>query len=589
MPVVKFDNGTQVEFDKEPTPADIDEVASKIGINQQAPSASAPKTDMLQSISDKFNSVIPSKELGKVFGTIGGVPLTAAKGLISGGPKMAWDMLKEYDYSPGVDSKKLVGEAANTALNVGSLLLAPETGGASLAARGAFNAALGGSMSIANSLSQGRDISDPKTIKDAAGSATFSFFLPVLGKSFSSLNEAAKSASGVTPQLATILKKSTPEEVGEYIQTALTHNANLDSPTPIGLASQKLAEAGTLLKNKIDEAGKAVGSARKEAGNLMLSASKNGEPSADKALSEFTKQIEEKFGHEIGVREGTTLKIGGETMRAADGKGVELIPLKGRIREISAGDQTRILKIYQQLHDLANKPMIQTATDVIHNMDDLIDWTKVDQYGRNHDPLEGTIQYLRGQLNGAIRQTAPGIAEANDNFSRLKNLDRGIGQLGGKDLQRGELLLRRVFSGDKSRDSMNLLRDIEKETGIDLVKQSALARFATENFGDESSRTLLQQAVNTEASMVGGLKRALIAPIRGATKRLLVPETESYAMNLAKGKGYANFYDQLVSSQEGKNLLRTYFNNVSAAHPEIGGSIVQGGRNLINNTTGLGI
>lgn len=580
--IVEFDNGTRVQFEGNPTAADINEASVNLGITK-------PKDnrDLLQKASDMANSVFPNQNLGKIIGNSLYAVGQDVQGLIKGGPKGFYDavMASGPDVTPAPgDFKKVVGDVSGDVLN--GLLFATGGGGASLLGKMGSQAALSGGLSAANSLSQGKDLLGKDTLGNAAGSAAIGAIFPYIGSEIGKFNKVLKSGAGISPQIEKQLIKSTPEEVQNYIQTALTHNSELNSPTPIGLASQKLAEAGQMIKTKINDAGKAVGAARKAAGEMMIKAAPTGEPAIDSVLSNFTKQIEEKFGHEISMPRNESLTIGNESVI---GSKPDLIPLEGRSREIAPTEKTRIMKIYDQLSKLADSPQVKTATDVVHNLDDLVDWNKVDQYGINHDPLESTLRSIRGQLNGAIRASSPEVADANDTFSRLKELDKGIGQLGGKDLQRGELLLRRVFSGDKSRDSLNLLNDISSETGIDLIKHSALAKFATDNFGDETSKTLFKQAIGLDKVIANARKQSVIGSILDSVNKRITPNTEKYAMNLANGSPYANTFDQLVNSPASRNLLTAYTTNLAAAHPEAGKSLLKGSRNLINNVTGLGI
>lgn len=576
MSTIQFDNGTMVQFDGTPTEADVNEVAQKAGID-----GSQKSGNIGGKVGDFMQSVFPNKNIGSVLGTAVGIPYAFANSGIEG--------LKNYDYNPHVSAGGLVGDLGGDAINAASLLMAPETGGTSLLARGGVNAAIGGGLNLSNSFSQGKSLTDPGVIKDAATTALFSSLLPVLAKPFESLSVAVKGASGVTPQMENILKDTHPSELQNYIQTTLEHNKNLNTPTAIGFASSKLGEAGTAIQQKLKVAGQAVGDAIKQTGTLLIGDHPETQtPYTDEILSSFNKKLENTFGHEVSVASGdnTKLNIAGETMKFSPTDEPWLSPLAGRSRTITPADQKRILEIHNQITALANDPTVSRASDTIRNLDELIDYNQVDKFGINHDPLQGIIRSTRGEINGAIRATSPAVAVANDRFSQLKDIDKGLGLMAGKDLQRGELLLRRVFSGDKSGQSLQLLNDIKNETGVDLVKHAALAKFVTENFGDASSKTLLQQALNVEGSLAGGMKRALLSPLKGATKAILVPDTEKYATKITQGGKYSGMLDELLNSDKGRGLLRTYINNISAAHPEIGAGFGRGIENLIGHVAG---
>lgn len=545
------------------------------------PNSGQSNEGILGKTSDVIQSIFPDKNIGSILGTVAGGVGTALTD-----PKD----LPYYDWNPHASITGVAGDVAGDAVNLGSLLMAPETGGTSLLARSAVNAGIGGALSLANSASTGQSFAAPSTWENAGGAATLSSIFPFLGKSVEALSEAARGASGVTPQIENVLKSTTPQELNDYIQTTLAHNKDLNTPTAIGLASSKLNDATDAITAKLKTAGAAVGSALKQTGSNIIGTNPvTNNAFTDDVLSSFNKKLEETFGHEVtyNPEDNTKLKINGETVTNGQNTEPNLEPLEGRGRTIAPADQKRILTIHSQLAQLADNPTVAKASDIVHNLDDLIDYSKVDQVGINHDPLQGIIYSTRGELNGAIRTSSPAMAAANDRFSQLKGIEEGIGQMAGKDMQRGDLLMRRVFSGDKSGQSLQLLNDIKNETGVDLIKHAGLAKFATENFGDASSKTLLQQHLSTEGSIAGGMKRALLSPIKNITKKLIVPDAAKFAQKITQGGQYANIMDELINSNKGRGVLRTYLNNVSAAHPQIGKGIDRTFANLLKNTTGI--
>lgn len=537
----------------------------------------------LKSLGNFALKVFPNENLGKIIGT----PLGAIYAGMTGG----MDALKQYDFNPHASATGVAADLGGDAINAASLLAAPETGGASLAARSALSGAAGGGLNLLGSLSNGKSIGDKEVWKDAGGSALISALFPALAEGASGLIGNAKAASGITPQVEKVLKDATPEEVNQYIQAAKAHNVNLNSPTPTGMASDKVDEAAGLIKQNLKTAGQAIGDAIRTDGTKVIGNHPDiGTPHVDEILSAFNKNIEDTFGHEVSLRpaDNTKLKIGGDTMSFDQNEQPSLLPLGGRARTIDAPDQKRILNIHDQISKLADDPTVRRAADVVHNLDDLIDYNKIDQFGVNRDPLEGIITKMRGQINAAIRDSSKAVADANDRYSFLKNIERNIGSLAGKDLQRGSLLLRRVFSGDKSGESLKLLNDLKNETGVDLIKHAGLAKFATDQFGNDSSKTLLQQMINPDTGAVQKVGRFLTSPVRAA-ESLLVPSAQKSAARLSGGAPFVNKLDEFINSPAGQNFLRTYFINSSAAHPEPGKSVGSMTRNLVNNTTGLGI
>lgn len=118
MAKIKFETGQVVNFEGTPTPADIEEVAAKLGISKSVnPPAPKDTRDLLQKTGDVVNSIFPGKQLGESIGTLGGYGLTAAGEKLGMMPKGSTEA---YDTSaPSV--KSTVGDAAMAALTVGSL------------------------------------------------------------------------------------------------------------------------------------------------------------------------------------------------------------------------------------------------------------------------------------------------------------------------------------------------------------------------------------------------------------------------------------------------------------------------------------
>jgi hypothetical protein len=234
------------------------------------------------------------------------------------------------------------------------------------------------------------------------------------------------------------------------------------------------------------------------------------------------------------------------------------------MRSIDKGDEKRILDIYDQLKQLNAAPTLHRASDVLRNVDEAVDWKKYDQALRvNRDPLQGLLRMTGAGLNDAVRHTSPLLASANDEFSKLKGVERELSQGAGPTLSRASLLMRRVFSGDKSRQSMQILDNLQKITGRDYVKEAALAKFATDMFGDEHQQTLLRQQLGgaiREGRVLTGSTWPIIGPLVRGGARVLTPDTENYATALTKGHSYTlgplgEAYDNMLDSAHGKAII----------------------------------
>lgn len=545
--------------------------------NSSNTNGSTPQTtndNSLDDISNGIQNLFPNKNIGKVLGT----PIGALETAVSD-PKD----LKNYDWNPHTTAGGVAGDVAGDAINLGSLLISPETGGSSLLARSGVNAAIGGGLSLANSASNGQDIFGKNALENAGGAATLSALLPILGKPFESLENAAKGASGVVEPYKDIIQNSDPSLVSEYINAAKAREAagGLKAVSPDGLANSYLQKATDGIQSQLKDAGAVLGEARKSLASTVIGTNPTTQnPFTEDILSDFNKMTEDTFQHEITPAEkGASIVIDGKTISDPDIKAPDLKPTTDIPLDISNADKNRILAVHQKLQQFAENPTIENGTVISKNLSNMIDWNQIDKLGVQHDPLQGILQKTRGIISNAIRETSPAIADALDNYSSLKDIEGGIGQYAGKELNQGTTFMRRLIAGDQSQKTLGLIDQIKQRTGIDLTQHAGLAEFAKNNFGGSESQTLLQKEMNQVGSIVSQTKKSLISPVMHAVSSTIIPDTEKYAMRLAGGTSkidqfvngnYAGKIDTLLNSPQGRGLLRTYLNNVSAAHPAPG-------------------
>jgi|GEM_PF-2954442 len=137
MPKVKFDNGTIVEFDRMPTPQDIEEVANQLGINKPAQSKqsdllsdlNARDAESKKSLLEKTGDFIGVSSLGKSIGValsrftpeVHDLEKKIASGNASNEELQAYQDI--IGSSPIQDTKSALKVGAGTALSVASNLV----------------------------------------------------------------------------------------------------------------------------------------------------------------------------------------------------------------------------------------------------------------------------------------------------------------------------------------------------------------------------------------------------------------------------------------------------------------------------------
>jgi len=136
----------------------------------------------------------------------------------------------------------------------------------------------------------------------------------------------------------------------------------------------------------------------------------------------------------------------------------------------------------------------------------VLDFTITDQAGKSRDPLVGLLSETANNVNRNIKETSVELADILGKYTNLKKLDKLLGKEAGADIQRGELLLQRVFSPSKGTNASELLTEIQKETGIDLFEDAALAKLSSEQFAGEAELIGQQVASGLQGLTYEGLK-----------------------------------------------------------------------------------
>lgn len=306
--------------------------------------------------------------------------------------------------------------------------------------------------------------------------------------------EVVRGMSGISPQVQTELERMSGAPENEalrqsYIDATKAHAVDPRAKAPLVMAADELDKAAEKVSSKVDEAGKVVGDAKAKSANAPLFA-KNAKTSLNGVGDEFWKTVNDKFGLNLFT------KPNGDIIAK---------PVEGRLVQNDPSVVKRIVSIAQQLSDLnRGDATVGNASDIMGNLNKLVDFSKQDIYGNTNDPIEGLIKNTAGNLNEVVRERAPNIAKANDTFSGLKGLQDEIKKMAGGDLNRGELLMRRAFTGDKSGQVQDFFKKILDTTGIDLMKHASLAKYAIEAVGGNADKTLLEQIMNNAVQSGGG-------------------------------------------------------------------------------------
>lgn len=282
--------------------------------------------------------------------------------------------------------------------------------------------------------------------------------------------------SGIPENIKPVLSGlSNPNHYDEYINAAKARATDVRNSSPLELAADYTKKAATGIQQKLKQVGKMVGEVKKTEGAKKLA-------SVDPVLGNFVTKLEDKFGLKI-----STNKFG---------KGIKIENAAGRMKNVlTSADQNRVKRALSEVLQLRKSGNIRKASDVIDNLDALVDYSKKDLLGHSNDPLEGFLKSVRHDLNEVVRESSPTLAQAKARFHDLSDSLGEITGAGGDNLQRAELLLKRVLAGDKSEASRKVFDIIKKETGIDLVEHAVLADHSIRTIKDPSQVSLLNKMI----------------------------------------------------------------------------------------------
>lgn len=560
MSTVTFSNGKSVSFAGTPTPQDIDYVAQQMGITPE-PTQSLG-SEIVNGGKAVANALLsPVESLGVHLGQ--GASMLTAKGASALGFQGEADKINSRlaqpqtnltggtvsTLKPGLAS---IPQLAGDVVSTGAMLAAPESVGIKTMA------GLGALSGVGQSLAQGNTDLGQLGQDTAVGG----IFGGVLGAGASSLahgSQLLKGLTGVTPQVENELKTASSDLVNNYADTAIDHESDIRTPTAHGVAEQAAQDRASILLHKvIPDAGQAVSDAKTAAGESPVMLTPKGVPPiagsnvANSILNQVSQKVE-ALGHRFST-------IGPDELSFSQHSTPAITPIKGRSVNLDDSDKELLLNLQGQLQVLARKPTVQTASDIITNLDKEIGnaWNK--NALTTDTPVTSILKQARGMINSSIGPSSPELAAAKANYSSLMDLKDQLAHEAGSDLQSASLMMRRVLSGDKSKDVVGLLDNLSRITQpyisptasdaekTNLVTHAVLADWATKNFGGASAKTLMNQYTSEGSSLLGYASR-IANTVMKETVKGLTPEARQYALSISKGSPESlNFVTRLAQT-----------------------------------------
>ncbi|MDY0388773.1 MAG: hypothetical protein RBT65_16945 [Methanolobus sp.] len=555
MPKIKFENGVVVNVEGNPTQADIEEIASQMGIKKaETPGGvsgafkrgwSGLKED-LNKRTEKVGEAIGAQQsgaskalqvAGQGFGTIGDVIgagiTTAASALTPDEPEQAIKtkftegvkkimetqtakgMMEKY-YKFKEENPELAGNIEAVGNIADALLNATGVGagvkGAEIAGKGAIRAGVKGVEELASAGSKATSFSKRvgEITSKVRAQAKEKFADTKIGEKVSDLvspldNNTRKTIDplasipeeripGISKEVIDKSKEATSGKLEYYLNKARRATQNPSLPTPLEFAGKKAEEALDAIGKKIAKNG-----ALKRAETEALK---------DKVITGVG-EIKTKLMDSLGEIAGVELDEAGEFVAKA-----------GRTLAISDKADLQLVKnINSKLASLGDSPSFKQVDDAVDYLQDLLYKKKANLAQPINSKIEGMVKKITGELNGKLRQAGSKLyRESNQTISRMLDVRDNLNKALGRDANKGGSLMKRVFSPTDG-GTKELFKEIKRITGIDLNEEATLAKFAMEQLGDARQANLLEQLELIKDSMGAGKGSFLTEAIKNITKK----------------------------------------------------------------------
>lgn len=269
--------------------------------------------------------------------------------------------------------------------------------------------------------------------------------------------------------------------------------------TPMELAGQKGEEALKELKKQLTSHGEAKGVALKQVGNKIV-------PNIQESRNLFDHLLSDRLG--IQIKGGKVSNMPGR-----------LSLIEGNPMDVDLAKQ--VDRILTELEPKSSSSLLPTKNNhaTLQQVNDAVDSIQGKLFARQgvgaapiNTRLEGAIKQVVHDLNERAKDIGGDLYRtANQDYSAAREIHDVLNKGLGVDANRGAALMKQLFSpaGTMAR---NLFSDIKRLTGIDLVQEATLAKFAMENVGDVRQASLLEQVLkgggNAPTSKAGVIRYA---------------------------------------------------------------------------------
>ncbi len=296
---------------------------------------------------------------------------------------------------------------------------------------------------------------------------------------------------------SSIPKAQRIENYDRYIKQAEKAKVDNSQSTPLELAGSRGEEALGKLKEQLDVAGNAKKVSLKKNGGKIV-------PKIQESRSLFNNLLSDRLG--INIKDGKVSNMPGR-LSVIEGNPID-IDLAIQVDNILSEIEPKSSSLMPGRVDQAT---LQKVNDAIDSIQGKLYADRGIGAAPINSRLESVIKEVITDLNNRAKKVGgqsykKANAEYSDKIETYNILNKALGLEGNK----GASLMKQLFSPNGTMPK-KLFEAIKKATGIDLVHEATLAKFAMESVGDARQANLLNEVLrgNIPLSKGGIVGKAL--------------------------------------------------------------------------------
>lgn len=309
--------------------------------------------------------------------------------------------------------------------------------------------------------------------------------------------------------LAKLKVQATTKEakLDSYVKISKDAAVDYSKPTALVKAGEKGGEALNVIGNKMAKQAQLKNAALGEVGGKTV-----------KNIATVRANMRDLLRDRVGVN-----------IVKKDGR-LAIEDASGRISKVAfdPADNKLMTDAYRVLAKLGKSPTVRQVDDTVDALQDLLYKRKSAVAVPVNGQVEGVLKQVTGTLNRAVKKIGgEQYTKANAKYAYYVDTYEKLNKALGAEGVRGGTLMKSLFSpsGEAPR---RLFAEVKKLTGIDLVEEATLAKFAMESIGDARQASLLEEVIRggvpTPTNFVGKAVDKLLEKAKdpiGKAKRII--------------------------------------------------------------------